>query len=92
MNAAEKVRLFACYTGELESLRDRARAGEDVPADELEQAAREVLLVVPTFGELVESRRVAGLPPVSFAPEVLEDYVAAVRVLALAAALEGPPQ
>lgn len=92
MRAAEKVRIFSCYAGELEALRDRARAGEDVPADEIEQAARELLLVAPTWDELTEARRLAGLPPVSFAPEVLEDYVTAARALALAVAPEGPFQ
>lgn len=92
MNAAEKVRVFACNLGELEALRDRSRAGEDVGRDELVTAARELLAVVPTLDELAEARRVAGFPPVTFGPEVLEDYVGAVRALALAIAPEGPVQ
>lgn len=92
MNAAEKVRLFACNLGELEALCTRSRAGEDVDRDELEDAARELLAVVPTWDELAEARRIGGFPPVTFAPEVLADYLAAVRALALAVAPEGPLQ
>ena len=92
MNAAEKVRLFACNLGELEDLLSRSGDGEEIPVGELEQAAREVLLVAPTFPELAEARSLAGLPAVTFAPEVLEDYVNAARVLALAVAPEGTIQ
>lgn len=92
MNAAEKVRVFSCNVGELEALLDRARAGEDIPADELEETARALLAAVPNWSELVEARRVAGLSPVTFNPEVLEDYVNAVRALAVAVSPEGPCQ
>lgn len=92
MNAAEKVRLFACNLGELEALCTRSRAGEDVDRDELVTAARELLAVVPTWEELAEARRVAGLPPVTFNRDVLEDYVGAARALALAVSPEGPVQ
>ena len=92
MNAAEKVRVFACLTGELEALRDRSRAGEDVPADELEATARELLSVVPTWDELADACRAAGLPPVTFAPEILENYVGTVRILTLTIASKNPLQ
>ncbi|MHB8800070.1 MAG: hypothetical protein ACYDBY_16580 [Thermoanaerobaculia bacterium] len=92
MNAAEKVRVFSCNVGELEALCDRARAGEDIPADELEETARALLAGVPTWDELASARRAAGLSPVTFTPEVLADYVNAVRALAMAVAPEGPCQ